>query len=80
MDDIKQNFRIKSGNNADCKLEGSSLTSWQAQFIFLTKGRIVKRYDVKRDKMDRLPNMNVNRCQHSSCTLGKTLYVLGGNG
>ena len=78
MNDIKRNFRIKS--EASCKLEGSSLTSCEAQFIFVTKGRIVKRIDLKEDKMDKLPNMNIQRYQHSSCTLGKTLYVMGGNG
>ena len=38
----------------------------------------VKRYDIKRDKLEDLPELNVGRMNHSSCTLRKTLYVIGG--
>ena len=31
-----------------------------------------------RDRWEILPELNVARYNHSSCTLGKTLYVLGG--
>ena len=30
------------------------------------------------DRWERLPSMNAARHRHSSCTLGKTMYVLGG--
>ena len=38
----------------------------------------VERYDSIRDRWQSLPKLNKARCFHSSCVLGKTLYVLGG--
>ena len=64
----------------------ASQTSMQAQFIFISEGynrdgqivNDVERYDSMRDRWESLPRLNVARCFHSSCTLGNTLYVLGG--
>ena len=38
----------------------------------------VERYDPMRDIWESLPTLNLSRYLHSSCILGKTLYVLGG--
>ena len=62
------------------------MTSLQPQFIFISGGYIqngqfinaVERYDCMGDRWESLPGLNLARNGHSSCTLGKTLYVLGG--
>jgi len=38
----------------------------------------VQRYDTLTDRWKILPELNIGRVHHSSCTLGNTLYVLGG--
>ena len=40
----------------------------------------VERYDTLQDKWESLPSLNTARFEHSSCILGKTLYVIGGLG
>ena len=56
------------------------------RFIFLTGGfnsdnqalRDVERYDSISDTWESLPRLNLARSHATSCTLGMTLYVLGG--
>ena len=56
------------------------------RFIFLTGGfnsdnqalNDVERYDSISDTWESLPKLNLERSHPTSCTLGKTLYVLGG--
>ena len=58
----------------------------QPRFIFITGGsdendqllNVAERYDSIRNTWALLPFLNIVRANHSSCTLGKTLYVLGG--
>ena len=38
-----------------------------------------KRFDIKRNKWERLPAMNEARSGLSSCTLANSLYVIGGS-
>ena len=82
MNDKKRSFKFVG--KADCLFnDGASLTSLRDQFIFLTGGHKkfiakAKRYDLKRDKWEQLPELNVGRCNHSSCTIGNALYVIGG--
>ena len=64
----------------------ASLTSLWPRFIFFAGGTnqneivsdVVERYDAMSDRWESLPSMNVARAFYSSCTLGKTMYVLGG--
>ena len=63
------------------------MTSLQPQFILISGGynqdhpalSDVERYDSLNDRWESLPDLNQARNFHSSCTLGKTLYVMGGN-
>ena len=58
----------------------------QSRFIFISGGFTeygevlcdVERYDSISDTWENLPSLNLSRSGHSSCTLGKALYVLGG--
>ena len=58
----------------------------EPQFVFISGGKSqsnlalndVERYDSIRDHWESLPSLNEARYDHSSCTLGKILYVLGG--
>ena len=82
MNDKKRTFKF-DGKAASFFNDGASLTYWRDQFIFLTGGHKkfltkAKRYDLKRDKWEQLPALNVGRNNHSSCTIGKALYVIGG--
>ena len=63
------------------------LTSIQPKFIVISGGLFsdffnaindVELYDTEKDKWVSLPKMNEAREQHSSCSLGDTLYILGG--
>ena len=58
----------------------------EPRFVYISGGydqnfvilKDVERYDSIRDRWESLPELNYARMNHSSCTLGNTLYVIGG--
>ena len=64
-----------------------SLCSLKERYVFLTGGKgplnrktkKVERFDTTKSSWETMPNLNKTRVIHSSCCLGGSIYVFGGD-